>query len=167
MTQRIISIVLLTVLLACTESENVITQKTNTMAKKQISFINPDKLFNPRQNGFSHIVEISNAKEHYYFSGQWASDTNGKLISEDFKEQVNKTVANVKSALDAAVLSLNDVVKQTVYIVDFTPEKKEILIEVASKEWRVKNFPASTIVPVPILATAPNCLIEIEIIAAK
>ncbi|TDT40572.1 enamine deaminase RidA (YjgF/YER057c/UK114 family) [Maribacter spongiicola] len=167
MTQRIISIVLLTVLLACTESENVTTQKTNTMTKKAISFINPDQLFNPRQNGFSHIVKIPQGNEHYYFSGQWASDTNGKLVSEDFKEQVKKTVANVKTALDAAGLSLNDVVKQTVYIVDFTPEKKEILIEVASKEWRVKNFPASTIVPVPLLATAPNCLIEIEIIAAK
>ena len=80
---------------------------------------------------------------------------------------MKQTVYNVKIALETAGLSLDDVVKQTVYIVDFTPEKKEILINVASKEWRVKNFPASTIVPLPLLATAPNCQIEIEIIAAK
>lgn len=137
------------------------------MAKEEISFINPNKLFNPQQNGFSHIVKIPNGKEHYYFIGQWASDTNGKLVSEDFKDQVSKTVANVKTALDTAGLSLNNIVKQTIYIVDFTQAKKEILIEVAANEWKVKNFPASTIVPVPLLATAPNCLIEIEIIAAK
>ncbi|WP_051941829.1 RidA family protein [Maribacter forsetii] len=167
MTQRIVSILMLTVLLACTASENVISKKANTMEKEEISFINPSELFNPQQNGFSHVVKIPKGKEHYYFSGQWASDNDGKLISKDFKEQVSKTVVNVKAALNAAGLSLNDVVKQTVYIVDFTPEKKEILVDVAAKEWRVKNFPASTIVPVPLLATAPNCLIEIEITAAK
>lgn len=167
MTQRIVSILMLSVLLACTASENVTSKKANTMEKEEISFINPNELFNPQQNGFSHIVKIPQGKEHYYFSGQWASDSDGKLISKDFKEQVSKTVVNIKAALNAAGLSLNDVVKQTVYIVDFTPEKKEILVDVAAKEWRVRNFPASTIVPVSLLATAPNCLIEIEIIAAK
>ena len=167
MKQKIVSLVLLTILLACTESENLTQQKSNEMAKEEISFINPTTLFDPRQNGFTHIVKIPKGKEHHYFSGQWASDTNGELVSEDFEKQVRQTVRNVKSALDAAGLSLNDVVKQTVFIVDFTLEKKEILIEVASKEWSVKNFPASTIVPVPLLATAPKCLIEIEVITAK
>ncbi len=134
---------------------------------QEISFINPKDLFNPKQNGFSHIVKIPTGKELYYFSGQWASDTSGKLVSDDFEEQVSKTVSNVKTALEAVGLSINDVVKQTVYIVDFTPEKKQILINVASREWRVKYFPTSTIVPLPVLATAPNCKIEIEIVAAK
>jgi enamine deaminase RidA (YjgF/YER057c/UK114 family) len=102
----------------------------------------------------------------YYFSGQWASDIEGKLVSENFEEQVKQTVSNIKTALETAALSLDDVMKQTVYIVDFTLEKKQILIDVASREWRVKDFPASTIVPLTLLATAPNCLIEIEIIAA-
>ncbi len=167
MTGRIMTLGLLSLLLACTESENLNPPKSNVMAEKEIGFINPKDLFDPRQNGFSHIVKLPEGKELYYFSGQWASDGNGKLVSEDFKKQVSHTVSNVKAALEAAGLSLNDVVKQTVYIVDFTPEKKEILIDIASKEWRVKNFPASTIVPLSLLATAPNCLIEIEIIAAK
>ena len=137
------------------------------MNQDENTFINPTGLFNPKDNGFSHIVKIPEGRKLYYFSGQWASDTSGKLISEDFEEQVSQTVSNVKTALEAVGLSINDVVKQTVYIVDFTLEKKQILIDVASQEWRVKNFPASTIVPLPLLATAPNCLLEIEIVATK
>ncbi|WP_341225407.1 RidA family protein [uncultured Arcticibacterium sp.] len=131
------------------------------------TFINPEGLFNPEYYGFSHIAKIPAGKELYYFSGQWASDKNGKLVSEDFKEQVERTVTNIKVALKAAGLSLNDVVKQTVYIADFNSEKKGILIDVASKEWNAEKLPASSIVPLPVLATAENCLIEIEIIAAK
>ncbi|UXP31020.1 RidA family protein [Reichenbachiella agarivorans] len=167
MTGRIIALGMLTLLLACTEKENLNSPRNTTMTQQKISFLNPKDLFNPKQNGFSHIVKVPEGKALYYFSGQWASDTSGKLVSEDFKEQVSKTVSNVKAALAASGLSINDVVKQTVYIVDFTMEKKQILIDVASKEWRVENFPASTIVPLPLLATAPNCLIEIEIIATK
>jgi len=167
MTGRILALGMITFLLACTNSENVNPQKNNAMTTEKINFINPEGLFNPKQNGFSHIVKIPEGKELYYISGQWASDTNGNLVSEDFEKQVIQTVSNVKTALAAAGLTINDVVKQTVYIVDFTPEKKQLLINVASKEWRVKDFPASTIVPLPLLATAPNCLIEIEIIATK
>ncbi|GAB3642599.1 hypothetical protein [Spirosoma arcticum] len=49
----------------------------------------------------------------------------------------------------------------------FNPEKKKILIEVAGKEWGAKVFPASSIVPLPMLATAPGCLIEVETIATN
>lgn len=164
---KIMSFTILSILFSCTESENLNTQKNTIMAQEKNSFINPKGLFNPKYNGFSHIVKVPQGKEMYYFSGQWASNTEGKLVSEKFEEQVKQTVSNVKIALESAGLSLDDVVKQTVYIVDFTLEKKQILIDVASKEWRVKNFPASTIVPLPLLATAPNCQIEIEIIAAK
>ncbi|MRX64691.1 RidA family protein [Maribacter luteus] len=137
------------------------------MQNKENTFINPTGLFNPLKNGFSHIVKIPKGKDLYFFSGQWASDDKGQLVSQDFGEQVRKTVSNVKTAMEAAGITIIDVVKQTVYIADFTLEKKNILIEVASKEWETENFPASTIVPVSILATAKDCLIEIELIAAK
>ncbi|EPR68903.1 RidA family protein [Cyclobacterium qasimii] len=137
------------------------------MNHKKNTFINPKELFDPIQNGFSHIAKIPEGKTLFYFSGQWASDTNGKLVSLEFEAQVRQTVANIKTALEAVQLSINDVVKQTVYIVDFTLEKKQILIDIAAKEWKAENFPASSIIPLPLLATAPHCQIEIEIIAAK
>lgn len=137
------------------------------MHQKENTFLNPTGLFNPQYNGFSHIAKISSGKNLYYFSGQWASNEDGNLVSEDFEKQVRKVVSNIKIALSAADLSIDDVIKQTVYIVDFTLQKKKILIDVASKEWQTKYLPASTFVPLPLLATAPECLIEIEIIAAK
>ncbi len=137
------------------------------MSQLKNSFINPEELFNPGNNGFSHIAKIPEGKTLYYFSGQWASDLSGQLVSVNYEEQVRQTVSNIKKALASVGLSINDVVKQTVYIADFSIEKKQILIEVASKEWQAENLPASSIVPVPLLATALNCLIEIEIIAAK
>ena len=161
------SFAILPILFSCTQPENLNTQKNNIMAQEKNIFINPKGLFNPKYNGFSHIVKVPEGKNLYYFSGQWASNVEGKLVSNNFEEQVKQTVFNVKTAIEAAGLSLDDVVKQTVYIVDFTPEKKQIMIDEASKEWRVKNFPASTIIPLPLLATAPNCQIEIEIIASK
>lgn len=136
------------------------------MHQEKTTFINPKGLFDPKYNGFSHIWKVPSGTDIYYFSGQWASDESGQLVSTDFEEQVRKSVSNVKTALDAVGLSTADVVKQTVYIVDFTPEKKQQLIQVASKVWGSGTFPASTIVPLPLLATAPGCLIEIEIIAA-
>ena len=137
------------------------------MLQEKNSFTKLKDLFNPKQDGFSHKLKVPAGKEVYYFLEQWASYTSGKLVSQDFKEQISQTVGNVKTALEAVGLSLNDVVKQTVYIVDFTVAKKQILIDVASQEWSVKDFPASSIVPLPLLSTAPNCQIEFEITAAK
>ncbi|GLR19848.1 RidA family protein [Portibacter lacus] len=137
------------------------------MNNEKTTFINPSNLFNPQNYGFSHVAKISAHKELFYFSGQWASDENAQLVSEDFEEQVRRTASNIKETLSAVGLSIDDVVKQTVYIADFTPEKKQILVAVAAEEWKAKNFPASSIIPVPVMATTPNCLIEIEIIAAK
>ncbi|SOE23800.1 Enamine deaminase RidA, house cleaning of reactive enamine intermediates, YjgF/YER057c/UK114 family [Spirosomataceae bacterium TFI 002] len=137
------------------------------MTQEKNAFINPTELFDPRKNGFSHIAKVPSGKELYYFSGQWGSDRNGKLVSLDFEEQVRRTVQNIKAALSEVGLTINDVVKQAVYIADFTIEKKQILIAVAAQEWKAENFPASSVIPLPVLATVPNCLIEIEIIAAK
>lgn len=137
------------------------------MTQEKNAFINPTELFDPRKNGFSHIAKVPNGKELYYFSGQWGSDQNGKLVSLDFEEQVRRTVQNIKVALSEVGLTINDVVKQAVYIADFTIEKKQILIAVAAQEWKAENFPASSVIPLPVMATVPNCLIEIEIIAAK
>tara|TARA_R110000868_G_scaffold220806_2_gene472262 strand:- start:13633 stop:14046 length:414 start_codon:yes stop_codon:yes gene_type:complete len=137
------------------------------MKNNKITFTNPKGLFDPTNNGFSHIVKIPMGKELYFFSGQWASDDKGQLASRDFEAQVYKTVSNIKTVMEVVGITLNDVVKQTVYIADFTLEKKNILIKVASKEWKTENYPTSTIVPVSLLATAKDCLIEIEFIAAK
>ncbi|CCH51854.1 endoribonuclease L-PSP [Fibrisoma limi BUZ 3] len=142
------------------QSATVLTQEKNT-------FMNPAGLFNPVYNGFSHIGKVPAGTELIYLSGQWASDTDGKLVSADFEEQVRQTLNNLTIALAAAGVSTRHIVKQTIYIADFTPDKKATLMKVAATEWDADVFPASTIVPLPLLATAPGCLIEIESVATK
>ena len=142
-------------------------QKSTILTQEKNTFINPKELFNPVYNGFSHVGIVPAGTELIFLSGQWASDDKGKLTSTDFEEQVRKTIQNLKIALQAAGVSTRHIVKQTIFIADFTPEKKALLGKVAAAEWGAETFPASTIVPVPVLATAPGCLIEVESIATK
>ena len=142
-------------------------QTSVTLNQQRNTFTNPAGLFNPVYNGFSHIGHVPGGTDLYFLSGQWASDQQGKLISTDFAEQVRQTIRNIKTALSTVGLTTEHIVKQTIYIADFTPEKKKILGEIAAHEWGAKVFPASSIVPLPMLATAPGCLIEVETIATK
>lgn len=137
------------------------------MQQGKNTFINPAELFNPVRNGFSHIGKAPADAEIVFISGQWASDITGKLVSTDFEEQVRQTFKNIKIALQASDLSFKNLVKLTIYIAEFEPAKKDILIKVAVDEWDAEYFPASTIVPLPMLATYPGTLIEIEAIATK
>jgi enamine deaminase RidA (YjgF/YER057c/UK114 family) len=137
------------------------------MQQGKNTFINPTTLFNPVQNGFSHIGKAPANAEIVFVSGQWASDLAGKLVSTDFEQQVRQTFKNVKIALQASNLAFEDIIKLTIYIAEFEPIKKDILIKVAIDEWDAEFFPASTIVPLPMLATYPGTLIEIEAIATK
>ena len=142
-------------------------QQSMILQQEKNTFINPVGLFNPIYNGFSHIGKVPAGTELIFLSGQWGSDSSGKLISTDFEQQVRQTLKNLKTALHAVGVSTCHIVKQTIYIADFTPDKKAALIKVAASEWDAEVFPASTIVPLPMLATAPGCLIEIESIATK
>ncbi|MBO0931936.1 RidA family protein [Fibrella aquatilis] len=150
----------LMVTLTTTHAQTVLKQEKNT-------FINPAGLFNAARNGFSHIGVVPASTEVVFISGQWASDATGKLVADDFETQVRQTLKNLKTALSAAGVSTRHVVKQTIYIADYTPDKKRILMKVAATEWGAEVFPTSVIVPLPVLATAPGSLIEIESLATR
>ena len=42
----------------------------------------------------------------------------GLIVSEDFKEQVHQCLKNIKGILDEENLSLNSIIKLTVYVID-------------------------------------------------
>ncbi|MGL5889783.1 MAG: RidA family protein [Bacteroidia bacterium] len=144
-------------------------EKTNHSPMKQNAntFINPKGLFNAAKNGFSHVGIVSKNAQLVFISGQWASDSTENLVAEDFAEQVKQTISNLKIALGAAGLTDKDIIKMTVYIADYTPEKKMLLLRAAAPMLTLQIFPASVIVPVPVIAAHPKSLIEIEVIATK
>lgn len=143
------------------------TNKTYEMKQNNNTFINPPGLFDASKNGFSHIAIKDADAELVFISGQWASNENGELQVKDFEGQVQQSIKNLKTALAAINLTEKDIIKMTIYIADYTPQKKMQLMHAAAPLLSLEVFPASTIVPVPVLATHPESLIEIEAIATK
>jgi enamine deaminase RidA (YjgF/YER057c/UK114 family) len=167
MTKKIIITSLIGLLAVTANAQSSATQESAVIQQGKNSFMNPASLFDASKNGFSHIGIKAKEAELVFISGQWASDTTGNLAVEDFAQQVAKSIDNLKKALSAAGLTERDIIKLTIYIVDYSPEKKLILLQTAAPLLEIKCFPTSVIVPVPVLATHPESLIEIEAIATK
>lgn len=110
---------------------------------------------------FSQAIQIGNT---VYVSGQVAVDSEGNVVGKgNMKAQTRQALENVKTVLQAAGASLQDVVKITVFLTDISR-----LME--THEVRAEYFsdppPASTAVEVKALAF-PDLLIEIEAVAVK
>ena len=97
-----------------------------------------------------------------HLSGQVAWDADGNLTGPgDHAVQAAKIAENITAALAAANATWDDIVKETIYVVDYRPE----LIPVIFGALRRGPAPASTLVPVPALFQ-PGYLIEVEVVAA-
>lgn len=80
-----------------------------------MEFIN-DKHGTPPHGPYSHAVKSGNM---LYISGQVPFDNQGNLIGADIGGQTEQTMKNLASLLDSAGLSLANVVKTTVYLIDW------------------------------------------------
>ena len=84
----------------------VLIKRRDTLQKK---FINPETM--PPTSGYSHVVEVSNAKRTIYISGQVAINTDGQIVGiGDLATQTRQVFENIKSALETSELRFNDVV---------------------------------------------------------
>ncbi|MGC9071997.1 MAG: RidA family protein [Acidilobus sp.] len=96
-------------------------------------------------------------------SGQVPLDpSTGKLVDGDFEAQVRRAMENVKAILEAAGLSLDDVVKVTAYLKD--PSKFQDFNRVYSEYFK-GSFPARTTIFVADLPAGAQ--VEIDVIAYK
>jgi enamine deaminase RidA (YjgF/YER057c/UK114 family) len=99
-----------------------------------------------------------------HLSGQVAMDAAGKLVGAgDHVAQVAQIVHNIDVALAAAGAGRADVVKETIYVVDYSPALLAPMITLLRAG--VPHAPASTLVVVPALF-APGYLVEIEVVAS-
>ncbi|MEU8321703.1 RidA family protein [Nonomuraea sp. NPDC048881] len=73
------------------------------------AIINPETLHNLGGYGYSHIARASG--ETVFVAGQYASDREGHVVSEDFAEQVRQSFANLGNAPAAAGLHHSQVVQ--------------------------------------------------------
>ena len=126
-----------------------------------IENIQPSGLVDVRGFGFSHVTKATGGTQ-IYISGQVAVDETGRTVGTgDLIAQTRQVMENLKLALAAVEASFSNVVKLTVYIVNYDPSKRGEVLAVRNEYIDPHNAPASTLVGVQALA-APDYLIEIE-----
>ncbi|GAA3466119.1 RidA family protein [Nonomuraea roseola] len=125
------------------------------------TIINPETLHNPVGFGYSHIARASG--EIVFIAGQYASDGDGHVTSEDFAEQVRQSFANLGSALAATDLDYSHVVQIRTHIVGHDAAKLEILAKAVHEIWGDLP-PTQTLTGVAALAL-PSMLFEVDAVA--
>jgi len=124
---------------------------------KQI--INPPKMAKP--TGYSYAVKKSGTP--VFISGQVALDAEGKLVGEgDATAQTEQVFRNLRSVVEAAGGTLDDIVKITIFVTD--AGYRPAVAAARQRHFREDAYPASTYLVVSALAV-PDLLVEIEAVA--
>lgn len=127
-----------------------------------LEFIKPANVFN--QGGYTPAVTVSDAKL-VVVSGQVAWDADGKLVGVgDLRAQLVQVFENLKAVLEASGATFDHVVKLGIFVVDFKPEDRAIIVDVRNRYLNLDKPPASTLLGVQALA-APDLLVEVEALA--
>lgn len=126
-----------------------------------IEQVNPAAM-GPAPAAYTNAMHAIDARQTLYISGQIGIDAQG-VASPDFAAQTRQAWANISAILADAGMTIKDVVKTTIYLVDradyptFVEVRKQVLDG---------HKPASTLVYVSGLVK-PEWKVEIEAIAAK
>ena len=123
----------------------------------------PANLANIRKTIYHHFIRVDNPKSLIFLSGQLARDSNGKLVGAgDMAEQTRQCIRNMRTVLEAAGGTLDDIVSIVVYTTDIRQFRE--IVE-ARMEFFATKLPTSTIVEVNHLAD-PGLMIEFQATAA-
>jgi enamine deaminase RidA (YjgF/YER057c/UK114 family) len=123
--------------------------------------LNPRSLFDSRQYGFSQIV-VANPGKLVFISGQVAWDENLHVVGEnDLAKQTQKSLDNLKIAMEAAGGSLDNIVMPRIYKVNYQEDDGAIINRILKANFGIENPPASSWVSVNGLANK-GFMIEIE-----
>jgi reactive intermediate/imine deaminase len=127
---------------------------------EQVKFMNPETM--PVPHGYSNVVEVTNGRT-IYISGQVSLNKDGQVVGiADLAMQTKQVFENIKSALEAAGVDYDNVIKLTFFLTDIS--KMQIVREIRDRYVNTLNPPASSAVEVRRLIRE-ELLIEIEAIA--
>jgi enamine deaminase RidA (YjgF/YER057c/UK114 family) len=125
-------------------------------------FIQPAELAKPV--GYTHTVAVERGRM-VFIAGQVAFDANNKIVGAgDLRAQTEQVFKNLGIALAAAGATIADVVKWTIYVVNFKPADRALIAEIRGRVLGGNPPPASTLIGVQSLVL-PELMIEIEAIA--
>jgi enamine deaminase RidA (YjgF/YER057c/UK114 family) len=125
---------------------------------------NPDPLFDPTPFAFSHSTTTQHKGKYVFISGQSGGEDLDHSLSEDFRTQVKFALKNLEAVLEAYGLTVADVLKITVLIVNHNERKLKIWTEEMQSICKNNAFPASTLIPVPRLAL-DDMQVEVDAVA--
>lgn len=98
-----------------------------------------------------------------HISGQPGARPDGS-VPPDYESQINMALLAIHKVMAAAETSVKDIVKLTVYIVNYDPQRRKHVRHI--QRFLRSHRPAMTLVPVTQLAV-PSWLVEIEAVVAK
>ncbi|WP_328360230.1 RidA family protein [Mycobacterium sp. NBC_00419] len=128
-----------------------------------VTLINPDGL---PDAGIYQQVAVASGTRLVFIAGQVALSADGTKVGEgNLAAQVEQCYRNIGTALAAAGATFDDVVKLTVYLVDWTPDKMEPFMQGAARAFEAMGIPAATppLTGIGVDALAePDLLVEIE-----
>lgn len=123
----------------------------------------PPGFRNVRKTIYHHYIRVDEPKSLIFLSGQLSRDADGKLVGAgDMAEQTRQCIRNMRTVLESAGGTLDDIVSIVVYTTDIRQFKE---IVAAREEFFVTKLPTSTIVEVNHLAD-PGLMIEFQATAA-
>ncbi len=123
----------------------------------------PPGLKNVRKSVYHHYIRVDSPKALIFLSGQLSRDAEGKLVGAgDMAEQTRQCIRNMRTVLESAGGTLDDIVSIVVYTTDMRAFKE---IVAARTEFFIDKLPTSTIVEVNHLAD-PGLMIEFQATAA-
>lgn len=128
-----------------------------------VTLLNPDGLSAPPADMYRHVA-VATGTRQIHIAGQTSVDADGQRVApDDLAGQVAQALRNVALALTAAEATFRDVVRLTIYVVDWQPEKMADFaagVQAVAEELGITPAPAS-LIGVSMLFE-PSVLVEIE-----
>lgn len=129
-----------------------------------IQRINLPDLGDTSDYGFSQIAMASAGSRLAFIAGQGGGKHGDVETADDFATQLTDAFANLRKALTAIDATPDDVIKITILSVEHDMEKLKLISAARKEMWPGDNQPASTLIPVPRLAS-DGMLFEIDAVA--
>ena len=128
-----------------------------------VTLLNPDGL--PKGDLYRQ-VSVATGSKLVFIAGQVARTADGGHVGDgDLAAQTEQCYLNLHTALSAAGASFDDVVKLTVYLVGWSPDKMAAYVEGATRAFSTLGIAAAVppLTGIGVAALAePDLLVEIE-----